>query len=46
MYAIRSYYDTRGRGFSEITDEVANAIAASGVQTGLAHVFTARNNFV
>ncbi|AND71176.1 secondary thiamine-phosphate synthase enzyme [Dyella thiooxydans] len=35
---------TRGRGFSEITDEVANAIAASGVQTGLAHVFTAHTS--
>lgn len=35
---------TRGRGFSEITDEVADAIAASGVQTGLAHVFTAHTS--
>ncbi|WP_017464045.1 secondary thiamine-phosphate synthase enzyme YjbQ [Dyella ginsengisoli] len=35
---------TRGRGFSEITDEVANAIASSGVQTGLAHVFTAHTS--
>ena len=31
---------TRGRGFSEITDKVAEAIAASHVQTGIAHVFT------
>ncbi|MBU6246382.1 MAG: secondary thiamine-phosphate synthase enzyme YjbQ [Xanthomonadaceae bacterium] len=35
---------TRGRGFSEITDELSNAIAASGVQTGLAHVFTAHTS--
>lgn len=31
---------TRGRGFSAITDRVAEAIAASHVQTGIAHVFT------
>lgn len=31
---------TRGRGFSEITDRLAEAIAASHVQTGIAHVFT------
>jgi secondary thiamine-phosphate synthase enzyme len=31
---------TRGRGFSEITDRVAEAIAACHVQTGIAHVFT------
>ena len=31
---------TRGRGFSEITEKVAEAIAASHVQTGIAHVFT------
>ena len=30
---------TRGRGFSEITDRVNDAVAASGVQMGLAHVF-------
>ncbi|HEU4669990.1 MAG TPA: secondary thiamine-phosphate synthase enzyme YjbQ [Dyella sp.] len=35
---------TRSRGFSEITDEVANAVAASGVQTGLVHVFTAHTS--
>jgi secondary thiamine-phosphate synthase enzyme len=35
---------TRGRGFSEITDEVAQAVAASGVQTGLANVFTAHTS--
>ncbi len=35
---------TRGRGFSEITAAVADAIAASGVQTGLAHVFTAHTS--
>lgn len=32
--------ETRGRGFDEITAKVAEAIAASGVQTGIAHVFT------
>ena len=31
---------TRGRGFSEITAKVAEAVAASQVQTGIAHVFT------
>ena len=30
---------TRGRGFSEITTQVGTAVAASGVRTGLAHVF-------
>jgi secondary thiamine-phosphate synthase enzyme len=34
----------RGRGFSEITREVADAVSASGVQTGLAHVFTAHTS--
>ena len=31
---------TRGRGFSEITGKVAEAILASRVQTGIANVFT------
>lgn len=31
---------TRGRGFSEISAQVAAAVAASGVHTGIAHVFT------
>jgi secondary thiamine-phosphate synthase enzyme len=31
---------TRGRGFSEITEKVADTVAASHVQTGIAHVFT------
>jgi secondary thiamine-phosphate synthase enzyme len=35
---------TRGRGFCEITARVAEAIAASGVQTGIAHVFTAHTS--
>ncbi|MGA0586847.1 secondary thiamine-phosphate synthase enzyme YjbQ [Dyella sp. KRB-257] len=35
---------TRGRGFCEITDEVANAVAASGVQTGTANIFTAHTS--
>ncbi len=31
---------TRGRGFSEITREVAEAVASSHVQAGIANVFT------
>lgn len=31
---------TRGRGFSDITDKAAEAVLASGVHTGIAHVFT------
>jgi secondary thiamine-phosphate synthase enzyme len=31
---------TRGRGFSEITSQVAGAVAASGLQSGIANVFT------
>jgi secondary thiamine-phosphate synthase enzyme len=30
---------TRGRGTTEITDEVAHVVAGSGVDTGLVHVF-------
>lgn len=30
---------TRGRGMTEITAEVARAVRASGVATGIAHVF-------
>ncbi len=30
---------TRGRGTYEITDEVARAVAASGINRGLCHVF-------
>lgn len=32
-------FATRGRGTLDITDAVARAVAASGVQVGLAHVF-------
>lgn len=35
---------TRGRGFSEITAQVGDAVAASHVQTGIAHVFTAHTS--
>ena len=35
---------TRGRGFSEITRDVAGLVAASGVQTGIAQVFTAHTS--
>ena len=31
---------TRGRGFCELTAKVAEAVAASQVHTGIAHVFT------
>lgn len=30
---------TRGRGSTEITDQVAQLVGASGVDTGIAHVF-------
>ncbi|MDP1734604.1 MAG: secondary thiamine-phosphate synthase enzyme YjbQ [Sulfuritalea sp.] len=30
---------TRGRGSTEITDQVAQLVSASGVDTGIAHVF-------
>ncbi len=30
---------TRGRGTTEITDEVARIVRASGIPTGIAHVF-------
>lgn len=35
---------TRGRGFSEITDKVADIVSASGIHTGIAHVFTAHTS--
>src|SRR6185312_11962290 len=35
---------TRGRGFTEITNQVADVVAASGVQLGIAHVFTAHTS--
>jgi len=35
---------TRGRGFTEITDKVADVVAASGVHVGIAHVFTAHTS--
>ncbi|MHC5050823.1 MAG: YjbQ family protein, partial [Planctomycetota bacterium] len=30
---------TRGRGFFEITDRVRSVVAASGVDTGVVHVY-------
>ncbi|HEX7814476.1 secondary thiamine-phosphate synthase enzyme YjbQ [Dyella sp.] len=30
---------SRGRGFAQISDQVADVVAASGVQIGIAHVF-------
>lgn len=35
---------TPGRGFSEITEAVATAVAASHVQTGIANIFTAHTS--
>ena len=35
---------TRGRGFSEITAQVGDAVAASQVQTGIAQIFTAHTS--
>jgi secondary thiamine-phosphate synthase enzyme len=35
---------TRGRGFSDITAQVADALAASHVQLGMANVFTAHTS--
>jgi secondary thiamine-phosphate synthase enzyme len=35
---------TRGRGFSEITPQVGNAVAASHVQAGIASIFTAHTS--
>jgi secondary thiamine-phosphate synthase enzyme len=35
---------TRGRGFSDITAQVADAVASSHVQTGIANVFTAHTS--
>ncbi len=35
---------TRGRGFSDISAQVGDAVAASHVQTGLANVFTAHTS--
>jgi secondary thiamine-phosphate synthase enzyme len=35
---------TRGRGFSDITAQVDNLVAASGVQTGIANIFTAHTS--
>jgi secondary thiamine-phosphate synthase enzyme len=35
---------TRGRGFSDITARVADAVASSHVQVGLAHIFTAHTS--
>lgn len=35
---------TRGRGFSEITARVDDALAASQVQTGMANIFTAHTS--
>lgn len=35
---------TRGRGFTDITAQVDNLVAASGVQVGIANVFTAHTS--
>ena len=31
---------TRGRGFTDISDKVSDVVSASGVHTGIAHVFS------
>jgi secondary thiamine-phosphate synthase enzyme len=35
---------TRGRGFTDVTQQVNDAVAASHVQTGIANVFTAHTS--
>jgi secondary thiamine-phosphate synthase enzyme len=35
---------TRGRGFTDITAQVDNLVAASGVQVGIANIFTAHTS--
>jgi secondary thiamine-phosphate synthase enzyme len=35
---------TRGRGFSDITAQIGDAVASSHVQTGIANVFTAHTS--
>ncbi|WP_266171510.1 secondary thiamine-phosphate synthase enzyme YjbQ [Dyella subtropica] len=35
---------TRGRGFSEISEKVGEIVSASGVQTGIANIFTAHTS--
>ena len=35
---------TRGRGFSDITAQVNNLVAASGVRTGIANIFAAHTS--
>jgi secondary thiamine-phosphate synthase enzyme len=39
MFQTEIELDTRGRGSYEITDRLADAVRASGVGTGLCHVF-------
>ena len=39
MFQREIELDTRGRGSYEITDRIADAVRASGVATGLCHVF-------
>ena len=39
MSSIQLEVATRGRGTQEITTEVARIVAASGIATGVAHVF-------
>jgi len=38
-HQTRLHLPTRGRSMQEITDRVAEAVQASGIDTGLAHVF-------
>ena len=44
MFQKEITLETGGRGSYEITDRVANAVRASGVATGLCHVFVAHTS--
>jgi secondary thiamine-phosphate synthase enzyme len=39
-YQKNFFFDTKGRGTYEITNEVNRAIREAGVETGICHVFT------
>lgn len=39
MYQARIHIETAGRGFMEITEQVAEQVRSSGIETGLCHLF-------
>lgn len=39
MHRARIQVETAGRGFTEITDQVAEQVRSSGIGTGLCHLF-------